>query len=129
MGTNEIVRTYRVWPSDWRVVHTVLSKPENAQIIFAPVLDRGELFIDGDCGWVWGEPKIQSCKVWHIQFYGPSDVANEAVGLLQSDALDHPTKEDREGRNFWVCVTDPNDWSEKVNAVKWTNKTQPCPNH
>lgn len=119
---------YRVWPSDWRVVHFQLRDPAHAKVLLEPVLNRGELIVDGDCGRVWGEPKEEDCRNYHIQFYCHTSAVNDVVSCLRSE--EYNPLSGRVGRSYWVCVTDPNDWGEKVNTIKWPRYvTNKCTTH
>ena len=117
------VETYKVWPSDWRVVHFMQTNPDNVPLVLAPIMDNPdfpyEVFTDGDCGIVWGEPREEKC-IWHVQVYCPGDQVYKVLECLRNDRPNEVTG--RKTTRYYVYVTDPNDWGEKVNNIKWTKE-------
>ena len=104
------VELKKYWPEDWRAVHTLCST-ETLEGYLGPELAAKVVITDGgDCGVVWGEERVEGCMPHGIVFC-PGYCINEVVGALRDGLNGRPRK--------WVCVTDPNVWSEKVNKVKW----------
>jgi hypothetical protein len=115
---------YKVWPSDWRVVHFMVTSEDTIPQIVAPLHDETfpwELCFDGDCGLVWGEKKTLDCQLWHVQIYTHSDNIHRVLRCLRSkpDELGGVLPKRPDKRSYYCVVTDPNAWSEKVNTIVW----------
>ena len=110
--------SYRVWPKDWRCIHAMI-RPVGYDIL-EPVRDRIEVFDTGDCGMVWGEFRTPKCKP-HTQIYCHNDDVSDVLDCVRSARR----KEGKDNMIFryYCVVTDPNDWSVKVNKIKWPDTT------